>query len=86
MGLSRGMRKQDADCDAVHVCAGVLGSQVSHKLFDKLKHAGANLAADLWPGHHRSDTQSPADSTATGESDLGLEGMAADSKHPIMST
>jgi hypothetical protein len=63
-------------------CAGVLGSQVSNSLFDKLKHAGAKLLPENWPGHN---SQSPADSNTSEERDLGLEHMAASSKHTILS-
>lgn len=66
----------------VSCCAGVLGSQVTNSLFGKLKHAGAKLLPENWPGR---DSHSQEDSNTSEERELGLDGMAADSKHTILS-
>lgn len=61
--------------------AGVLGKQVSSKVFGSLKEAGANLLH--WGRDDEDHKPTPGTSSGAG-SELGLDDMAVDDHHSIV--
>ena len=60
------------------LCAAVMGSQVTSSFFSSLKEAGANLLPDIW-----GKDGSPANSSASQESDHGIGDMGIDSEKRV---
>ena len=63
-------------CGDMH--AAVMGSQVTSSFFSSLKEAGANLLPDIW-----GKDGSPANSSASKESDHGIGDMGIDSEKSV---